>query len=337
MERGLVACTGIDGLMQTLNVSHIPLDWRLLIDSSKLSLKAVLLHNGKTLPSIPVGHSVHNKESHENMKILMEAINYDKFKWQICGDLKVIALLLGIQQGFTKYCCYICEWDNRVLSLHYSTKDWPARKSLEPGIMNVENQPLVGLSEILFPSIHLKVGLTKKFCKGHEPRRSCLYLLTRKVPQTKWGKVERRYFHWSTNTDLIKDEYLDKLLQGDENAVWDSFKFVVEGFLGNRRAQNYEELVSNILQSYQKLGCNMSLKYTSSTRIWIFPRDLWFSEWWTRRTFPSRHFLNGEEISREMELCYARRLLQEFGKWCPYHGTQATGKTKKKHDFVCVK
>ena len=36
------------------------------------------------------------------MKILMEAINYDKFKWQICGYLKVIALQLGLQQGFTK-------------------------------------------------------------------------------------------------------------------------------------------------------------------------------------------------------------------------------------------
>jgi len=68
-----------------------------------LSLKAVLLHNGNTLPSIPVGHSVHNKESYENMKILMEAINYDKFKWQICGDLNVIALQLGLQQGFTKF------------------------------------------------------------------------------------------------------------------------------------------------------------------------------------------------------------------------------------------
>jgi len=39
----------------------------------------------------------------------MEAIKHDKFKWQICGDLKVIALLLGLQQGFTKYCFYICE------------------------------------------------------------------------------------------------------------------------------------------------------------------------------------------------------------------------------------
>jgi len=80
MERGLVVCTGIDGLMQTLNINHIPLDWRLFIDSSKLSLKAVLLHNGNTLPSIPVGHSVYNKELYEDMKILMEAINYDKLK-----------------------------------------------------------------------------------------------------------------------------------------------------------------------------------------------------------------------------------------------------------------
>ena len=80
MERGLVICTGNDGLMQTLNINHIPLDWRLFIDSSKLSLKAVLLHNGNTLPSIPVGHSVYNKELYEDMKILMEAINYDKLK-----------------------------------------------------------------------------------------------------------------------------------------------------------------------------------------------------------------------------------------------------------------
>jgi len=32
MERGLVASTDIDGLMQTLNINHNPLDWRLFID-----------------------------------------------------------------------------------------------------------------------------------------------------------------------------------------------------------------------------------------------------------------------------------------------------------------
>ena len=74
-ERGVVACTDIDGLMQTLNINHNPLDWRLFTDSSKLSLKAVLLHNGNTLPSIAVGHSMHYKGSYENINILRDATN----------------------------------------------------------------------------------------------------------------------------------------------------------------------------------------------------------------------------------------------------------------------
>jgi hypothetical protein len=65
---GLVACTDIDGVMQTLNINHNPLGWWLFIDSFKLSLKAILIHNGNTLPSIPVGHSVHKKLSCENME-----------------------------------------------------------------------------------------------------------------------------------------------------------------------------------------------------------------------------------------------------------------------------
>ena len=74
--------------------------------------------------------------------------------------------------------------------------------------------------------------------------------------------------------DLFRDEYFDTLLQGDEKTAWDSFKFVVEGFLGNRRAQNYEEIVNNVLQSYQKLGCNMSLKiHCLLSHLDIFPEN----------------------------------------------------------------
>jgi len=84
--------------------------------------------------------------------------------------------------------------------------------------------------------------------------------LREKFPRLSEAKLKEGIFIGPQIWDLIKDEYFDKLLQGDEKAVWDSFKFVVKGFLGNRRAQNYEELVNNLLQSYQKLGCNMSLK-----------------------------------------------------------------------------
>ena len=213
MERSLVACTDIDGLMQTLNINHNSLDWRLFIDSSKLSLKAILLHNGNTLSSIPLGHSVHNKESYKNMKILMEAIDYDKSKWQICGDLKVIALLLGLQQGFTKYCCFICEWDSRARSLHYSRKDGPARKSLKPGIMNVENQPLVERSKILLSAMHLKLGLTKNSVKAMNQEEAAFAYLREKFPRLSEAKLKVGIFIGPQIREIIKDEYFDNLLK----------------------------------------------------------------------------------------------------------------------------
>ena len=37
-----------------------------------------------------------------------------------------------------------------------------------------------------------------------------------------------------------------------------------------------------------------------------------------------------------MELCYARRLVLDFGKRCPYHGMQATGKMWGGRDFFVL-
>jgi len=125
--------------------------------------------------------------------------------------------------------------------------------------MNVENQPLVELSKILLPSMHLKLRLVKNFVKAINQGEAAFTYLWEKFHRLSEAKLKEGIFIGPQIWDLIKEEYFDKLLQGDEKAAWDSFKFVVEVFLGYRRAQNYEELVNNLLQSYQKLGCNMSL------------------------------------------------------------------------------
>ena len=78
MEGDLVYCNDIDGLMATLRITHDPDEWRLFIDSFKTILKAVLLHNGNDLPSIPVGHAVHMKETYDNMKQLLRCIKYEQ-------------------------------------------------------------------------------------------------------------------------------------------------------------------------------------------------------------------------------------------------------------------
>ncbi|KAI6646865.1 hypothetical protein LOD99_9134 [Oopsacas minuta] len=71
MQGSLCYCNNVDRVMELLGVQHEPSEWRLFINSSKYSLKAVLLHKGNVLPSIPIGHLVHMKESHENMDILL--------------------------------------------------------------------------------------------------------------------------------------------------------------------------------------------------------------------------------------------------------------------------
>jgi hypothetical protein len=71
----LVFCNDADGLMNALGIKRDTQEWRLFIDSSKLSLKAVLLRNGNQHPSIPVGHAVHMKECYENLKQLLNNLN----------------------------------------------------------------------------------------------------------------------------------------------------------------------------------------------------------------------------------------------------------------------
>ena len=122
VEEGLCFCKDVEGLFGAIGIDHISSEWRLFIDSSVKSLKAVLLHNGNVWPSIPVGHSTHMKEDYINVKILLNKIGYENFKWEVCGDFKMLGFLLGLQQGFTKYSCYICLWDSRDVKNHYVKK-----------------------------------------------------------------------------------------------------------------------------------------------------------------------------------------------------------------------
>jgi len=52
--------------------------------------------------------------------------------------------------------------------------------------------------------------------------------LREKLPRLSEAKLKEGIFIGPQIRDLIKDKYIDKLLQGDEKAAWDSFKFVVK-------------------------------------------------------------------------------------------------------------
>ena len=83
----LCYCNDINELFIKLFQTHVASDWRLFIDSSQRSLKAVLLHNGNEKPCIPIAHYVHFKETYANMDILLDTIQYNVHQSNLCGDL----------------------------------------------------------------------------------------------------------------------------------------------------------------------------------------------------------------------------------------------------------
>jgi len=150
-EDGVAFYNYVCSVMGVLGHEYNPDQWRLFIDSSKVSLKAVLLHNEDKFPSVSLGHAANMKEICESMKLLLGKITYDEFKWKLFGDLKVVALLLGMQLGYTKYCCFLCERDSRDKKNHYVNKLCHKRTSLTPGEKKVVNLPFV-LPEKIFCS-----------------------------------------------------------------------------------------------------------------------------------------------------------------------------------------
>jgi hypothetical protein len=84
MDSDLLYCYYSQQLMQELQLEHISEQWRLFTDSSKVSLKAALLHN-----SIPLVHMVHMKEMYESLHVLLQKIRHKEHRMNICGDLKL--------------------------------------------------------------------------------------------------------------------------------------------------------------------------------------------------------------------------------------------------------
>ena len=108
-EDNFVFCKNLKGLLAAMGVpKYKPGEWRLFIDSSKQTLKCVLLHNASTYAGVPIGHSVTLKESYSTVQMVLHKLCYNEHKWAICVDLKMVNILLGQQAGYVKYPCFLC-------------------------------------------------------------------------------------------------------------------------------------------------------------------------------------------------------------------------------------
>lgn len=86
-KKDLCFCINITKHFEQLEMLYDNTNWRLFIDSSKDSIKEVLLHNGTTLPSVPTAYITAMEELYENLKVIIANIQQDDHNWNICARL----------------------------------------------------------------------------------------------------------------------------------------------------------------------------------------------------------------------------------------------------------
>jgi hypothetical protein len=257
----IVFCCDIGGLLIHMGLQkYDPNHWRLFIDSSKRSLKCVLLHNGNKFAPVPIGHSTTLKEDYESVRLLLDKISYETHRWIICVDLKMVNFLLGQQSGYTKFPCFICLWDSRDDKNHWIRKQWSIRENMDVGSKNVINEPLVDRDRIVFPPLHIKLGLIKQYVKSLDQSGACFAYIKKTFPGLSIEKIKAGIFDGPQIRKLINDPNFTGSMTTLESAAWSGFVRVVRGFLSGDRASNYQEIVADMLTAFKNQGARMSIK-----------------------------------------------------------------------------
>lgn len=214
-------------------------------------------------------------KTYENMKLVLTSLNYDQHNWLICGDLKVIAIILGLQGGYAKFPCFLCLWDSRADSEHYVKKVWPPREEFTPGSYSVKSEPLAEARRVLLPPLHIKLGLMKAFVKTMDHTGSGFLYLSNKFPNISEAKLNAGIFVGPQIREVMKDDEFTSKLATVELQAWNAFKDVVNKFLGNLKSDSYETLVTNMVSTFRALGCRMSVKlHFLDSHLDYFPANL---------------------------------------------------------------
>ena len=164
------------------------------------------------------------------------------------------------QGGYTKFPCFICLWDSQARDKHWIQREWPKRNSLIVGEANVINEPLIDRNKVIFPPLHIKLGLMKQFVKALNKEGDCFKYLHASFPSLSDEKVKQGISDGPDIRKRMKDKDFPQTMTAVERRAWCAFVDVVKHFLGNHKSENYVEVVEEMPTAYKELQCNMSIK-----------------------------------------------------------------------------
>lgn len=102
MSNDLTFCHDIPDLMNALSLFY-KFTMCQLFNSSRTSLKVVLLLNRNEQPFVFVSHATNMTETYEHVRILLQNLKYEPHKRNSLAYLKVVALLIEMQVHYIKY------------------------------------------------------------------------------------------------------------------------------------------------------------------------------------------------------------------------------------------
>ena len=142
----------------------------------------------------------------------------------------MLGVLLGLQNGYTKYFCFLCLWNSRADGEHYEKMHWPTRKELTSEMYNVIREPLVSREKVLLPPIHIKLALVKQFVKTLNFEGEVFQEIRSMFPRLSEAKIKGGIFVGSQVSTMLKSENLEAKMNKTEKEAWQAFRGVVNGF-----------------------------------------------------------------------------------------------------------
>ena len=187
------------------------------------------------------------------MKMLLTKIKYDEHKWMVCGDLKILSILLGQQGGYSKYPCFLCLWDNRAKNEHWIREQWPKRNEFTVGEKNIFNKNLVSPDKVLLPPLYIKLRLMKQDVKSLDKSGKCFKYICQKVLFLSYEKLKAGVFDGPNIRQLLKDKEFIETMNPEEKNGWVAYSQIVNNFLGNTKPPKYKTLLKLCLIIFTNL------------------------------------------------------------------------------------
>ena len=120
------------------------------------------------------------------------------------------------------------------------------RSELIPGSFNVLAPPLLERSKIVFPPLHIKLGIMKQFLKALEKDGDCFKYICMKFSGLTIERLKAGIFDGTQIRQLMNDANFCNFMNSAELSAWTAFTNVVKLFLGKTKAPNLLKYYSQV-------------------------------------------------------------------------------------------